>query len=70
MGRAPAHRPRRDAQHTATGSHSSPVRPDTGTVAKAPYNTNTPMAAATPAAFGSQRNASTPNTRPMATVMI
>ena len=44
--RAPRAPVRRAPQHTTTGSHSSPVRPDTGTVASAPYSTRTPMAAA------------------------
>ena len=36
MCRVPRGRALRAPQHTVTGSHSSPVRPDTGTVASAP----------------------------------
>ena len=70
MARPRCTRVRRAAQHTTTGSHSSPVRPDTGTVAIAPYSTSTQTAAATPATLGSPRSTSTPITRPTATVRI
>ena len=68
--RAPRRPVRRAPQHTTTGSHSSPVRPATGTVASAPYRTRMPTAAATPTALGSQRRTITPKTSPTATVMI
>ena len=70
MRRAPQMPVRRAPQHTTTGSHSSPVRPATGTVASAPYRTRMPTAAATPTALGSNRSTITPKTSPTATVMI